>query len=198
MKRAFHLLLGGLALTLIAACAPTTRITLLPEADGKPSAVQVSAEGQSHTLNQPYQTATATRTGALQAGNTTAEAVQASYPNLIQLRPPAAQRYTLYFAAGGTELTPESAAQLPKVLADARARAGGEVIVVGHTDRVGALEANDKLSLQRAGVIRDVLVRQGLAPALVEAVGRGEREPLIPTADEVDEPRNRRVELLVR
>lgn len=198
MKRPARLLLGTLVLALTAACAPTTRITLLPEADGQPSAVQIRAEGQTQTLNQPYQTAAATRAGALQIGSTTAEAVQASYPNLIQLRPPKPARYTLYFAAGGTELIPESTAQLPKVLADVRARAGGEVIVVGHTDRVGALEANDQLSLQRAGVIRDLLVRQGLTPALVEAVGRGEREPLVPTADEVNEPRNRRVELLVR
>ena len=36
------------------------------------------------------------------------------------------------------------------------------------------------------------------ATALIEAVGRGEREPLVPTADEVDEPRNRRADILVR
>jgi flagellar motor protein MotB len=43
-----------------------------------------------------------------------------------------------------------------------------------------------------------VNVSRGFNAGLIEAVGRGEREPAVPTADDVDEPRNRRVEILVR
>jgi outer membrane protein OmpA-like peptidoglycan-associated protein len=43
-----------------------------------------------------------------------------------------------------------------------------------------------------------MLIERGLDAALVRAVGRGEREPLVPTADEVGETRNRRVEITVR
>ena len=196
--RSLRLWLGAGVLALVSACAPTSRVTLLPQADGKPSAVQVSAEGQTQVLDQPYQTATAYRIGSLQAGSTSAEAVRARHGELIQLRPPAPQRYTLNFITGGTDLTPESAALLPEVLAAARARSGGEVLVVGHTDRVGSVEANDKLSLERARAVRELLIRQGFSPDLIEAIGRGEREPLVPTDDEVAEPRNRRVELVVR
>jgi outer membrane protein OmpA-like peptidoglycan-associated protein len=43
-----------------------------------------------------------------------------------------------------------------------------------------------------------VLIARGVAPGNVVAVGRGKREPAVPTADGVAEPRNRRVEILVR
>ena len=73
-----------------------------------------------------------------------------------------------------------------------------ELVVIGHTDRVGRAEANDELSLRRAEAVRAMLVRAGIPAAQIETAGRGEREPLLPTADEVAEPLNRRVEINVR
>ena len=52
------------------------------------------------------------------------------------------------------------------------ARAGGEIVVTGHTDRHGSLEANDRLSLERAQSIRTLLVERGFRPELIEAVAR--------------------------
>jgi outer membrane protein OmpA-like peptidoglycan-associated protein len=73
------------------------------------------------------------------------------------------------------------------------------VAVIGHTDRVGSVAQNDALSLQRAErVRRDVAQQLGIAPDRIAAAGRGEREPLVETADEVAEPRNRRVEVTIR
>jgi len=83
-------------------------------------------------------------------------------------------------------------------MAEVRKRPAPDVIVVGHTDRVGYLQDNDRLALKRAEKMRAELLRQGLPADSVLAAGRGEREPLVPTADEVAEPRNRRVEMLVR
>ncbi len=70
--------------------------------------------------------------------------------------------------------------------------------MIGHTDRVGTLEANDALSLRRAEAVRALIIERGFEAARVRAVGRGERQPLVATDDEVDEPRNRRVEIVVR
>ena len=105
---------------------------------------------------------------------------------------------SLQFQTGTSRLTPESMAQLPAILAQAKARVGGEMVVVGHTDRVGLPRANDVLSLQRARAVRDLLIAQGFQPELIEAVGRGEREPVVPTEPNVNEPRNRRAEIVVR
>lgn len=70
--------------------------------------------------------------------------------------------------------------------------------MIGHTDTVGDAAANDRLSLQRAQAIRERLLREGFDPERIVAIGRGEREPAVATGDEVNEPRNRRAELIVR
>ena len=58
--------------------------------------------------------------------------------------------------------------------------------------------ANDALSAKRAQAVREQLAGEGVPVEKMEVAGRGEREPLVPTADEVDEPRNRRVEISIR
>jgi outer membrane protein OmpA-like peptidoglycan-associated protein len=73
-----------------------------------------------------------------------------------------------------------------------------EVQVTGHTDRVGSVASNDSLALERAQAVRDMLIQRGLQASFIRPVGRGEREPLVPTPDEQEEPRNRRVEVIVR
>jgi outer membrane protein OmpA-like peptidoglycan-associated protein len=77
-------------------------------------------------------------------------------------------------------------------------RPAPEIVVIGHTDRVGAVPYNDTLSLRRAERVRDELVKVGIAADRIRVAGRGEREPLVPTADEVAEARNRRVEINVQ
>ncbi len=195
-----HALVGlSLALTaLLTACAPTTRVTLLPQASGKASAVEVTTGKGSQRIDKPYQVAEVGRSGNLSQATTTAEAVRERHPQLLALQPPPAERFTLEFDPGTSALTPESLTRLEAVIRNAQSRAGGEIIVTGHTDRQGSLEANDALSLERAKAVRALLVERGFNAERIEAVGRGEREPLVPTDDEVAEPRNRRADIEVR
>ena len=184
-----------LALT---ACAPATRVVLLPQPDVASAAVTVQSRTAQVVLAQPYAVAEVRDSGAVEQTQTNAEEVRQRYDQLLSVQPAAAQRFTLYFQPGGAQLTPESSAELAEVLAHATERPGGEVVVIGHTDRVGAAEANDALSLQRAQAVRQLVVERGFEPARVEAVGRGERQPLVATADDVAEPRNRRAEIVVK
>ena len=186
------------ALAVLAACAPATRVTLLPQSNGLPSAVVVTTAKGSQVVARPYQTANIQRDGSLALENTSAQDVRKSHPQLIALQPAPPETFVLEFETGTSDLTAASQARLPDVIARAKARAGGEIVVTGHTDRQGTLEANDALSLQRAEAVRNLLIAQGFQAALIEAVGRGERDPVVPTDDEVVEPRNRRAELLVR
>ena len=55
-----------------------------------------------------------------------------------------------------------------------------------------------QLARSRADFVRAILLEKGLADRYIFAVGRGEREPLITTEDGIEEPRNRRVQVLVR
>ena len=70
--------------------------------------------------------------------------------------------------------------------------------MIGHTDRVGSVEGNDALSKTRAQTIGAVLIEGGVPADKLETVGRGERDLLVPTEDEVNEPKNRRVEINLR
>ena len=80
----------------------------------------------------------------------------------------------------------------------ARERPGGEIVVIGRTDRVGSAQSNDALSLPRARAIREKVIADGFDPNRITAAGRGERDPAVATDDEVAEPRNRRTEVIVR
>ncbi len=190
---------GGLVAALsLSACAPITRVVLLPQADGSTSSVIVKSAKGEQILSTPYQRVSGQEEKQLQADATTAAEVQKSYPQLFAAKPPEPTRYILNFMPGGTTLTPESQAALPSILDDVTKRRGADMVVTGHTDTTGALLANDELSLKRAQAVTQLLVSAGAPDNRTEAVGRGKRELLVKTADEVDEPQNRRVEIVVR
>ena len=186
------------ALLSLAACAPATRVVLLPQEGLPTAAVTVQARQGQVVLAQPYAVAEVASSGSVDTAQTDAQQVEKRYGQLLSVQPAAEQRFTLLFMPGGAQLTPESSAALADVLARATERPGGEVIIIGHTDRVGSVESNDTLSLQRAQAVRQLVIDRGFDPNRVEAVGRGEREPVVQTADEVEEPKNRRAELVVR
>lgn len=173
------------------------RIVLLPQADGTPSGVVVRSAGGEAVLSQPYATAIATP-DRVDAADASADAVRARYPALYDAMPPARRSYMVHFEIGSDRLTPDSAVRLKDILAEVAMLPVPEVVVVGHTDTVGAEGLNDGLSMQRARRVRERLVEGGLDPRRIEAVGRGKRELLVPTANEVPEPRNRRVEIQLR
>jgi OOP family OmpA-OmpF porin len=182
----------------LVACTPLSRVTLLPEPEGRATAVLVQGVSGAQVLDQPYAMAAVQRTGVVDRAQTTVDEVKQRHGALLALQPPGVQRFVLQFEPGTATLTPESQAQLPGILVQARALPGGELVVVGHTDRTGSPQANDVLSQQRAQSVRNLLIAQGFQPELIEAVGRGEREPVVPTEANVDEPRNRRAEIIVR
>jgi outer membrane protein OmpA-like peptidoglycan-associated protein len=66
---------------------------------------------------------------------------------------------------------------------------------VGHTDTTGSATSNDELGRKRALIVRNLLVAAGLDASAVEATSHGESDPLVKTADDTYEPRNRRVEV---
>jgi outer membrane protein OmpA-like peptidoglycan-associated protein len=120
------------------------------------------------------------------------------FKEALDAQPMAPARFVLYFVEGGDTLTTESQREVDNVLGEIKKRPAPDLIVVGHTDRVGSVADNDRLALRRAEKVRSQLIAQGLSADNISASGRGEREPLVATADEVAEARNRRVEILVR
>ena len=190
--------LGALLLAAVG-CAPATRVVLLPQADGSASAVIVETEGkQQAMLDQPHKEARVFSADNVRTRQSDPEAVERRYGELLAAAPPPVLRHTLHFNLGTAQLTDESLKKLQDVLEEAMQRPGGEIIITGHTDSLGDMRTNDALSLRRALAIREMFIERGFDPQRVDAAGRGEREPLYPTADGVSEPRNRRAEIIVR
>lgn len=207
--RLYALLTGAAAaLTLVlAGCAQppkpkpapqySERVILLPSNDGKPSAVVVRRATGEQELAAPYQALELAAGKELPVQVSPAE-VSRRYGGVLAVQPARPFSYTLYFTTGTAELTAQSRASLHEVREKIKGFPAAQVTVTGHTDRVGAPEANDELSLKRAGAVRDMLVQIGIPRDDIEVVGRGEREPLVPTPDGKAEERNRRVEIKLR
>jgi outer membrane protein OmpA-like peptidoglycan-associated protein len=174
-------------------------VIVLPAPEGKKiGGVVVMRDGQQQVLDSPYAASRVSGTGSLEASRASPAEVQQSFSDVLTALPPRPAKFVLYFITGKDVLTDESAIELRSVLAEMKKRPVPDVLVIGHTDTQGDLESNDELSRMRAEKVKGFLVGIGVAPERIKVAGRGERELLVPTADNVDEPRNRRVEINVR
>lgn len=190
-------LLIALTACILNGCAHRETVALLPGADGKTGSLSVKSREGSIRLDEPYATADV-RGESVRATHLTQGEVTEKFSAALDARPQEPVRFRLYFIEGSDQLTPESEQQMPRIFNEIKNRPAPDVQVVGHTDRVGSVPDNDRLAFKRAGKIREDMIQQGLGAENIVASGRGEREPLVVTDDEVSEPRNRRVELYVR
>ena len=108
------------------------------------------------------------------------------------------KNFIVFFDFDRSDLSPQSRATI-KQAADASKTGGVQRVgVTGHADKSGPDAYNMALSLRRANNVKDELVRDGVPAASIVVVGRGESQPLVPTADGVREPQNRRVEIVLQ
>ena len=107
-------------------------------------------------------------------------------------------RVVLRFQFDSEELTRDSRDELPSLVRQVRDRPAPEVIVIGHTDTVGANDLNLQLGQRRADSVRRILVDAGVSPDFIETRSHGEADLAVRTGDETPQPENRRVEITLR
>lgn len=188
---------------LLGACAaaPNTRelVVLVPDQSGTTGAVVVTnPRGSSAVLDKPYTAALLEKGDPVAPPPVEREQVTKLFTHAIAAQPERPISFQLYFLEDSDEYTVASKDAFEKVFVEVARRKVAEIAVIGHTDRVGPVEYNDTLSLRRAERVRKDFVERGIPSNSISVAGRGEREPVVPTADEVSEPRNRRVEINVR
>jgi outer membrane protein OmpA-like peptidoglycan-associated protein len=193
------------AVLLLAACATPgthpprpTLFAVVPGADGHIGAIVVQAEGERRVIDKAYGAQRILPDGSVRAEQLSEAQVRRDFGPTLDALPGRPTSFTLYFLEGRDELTEDSRAELERVFSELRRRPLPDVMVIGHTDTVGGLAYNDRLSLARAERLREMLVSLGIPAARIQAAGRGKREPLVATDENVSEPRNRRVEISVR
>lgn len=189
----------ALLLLLCTGCAGPQVVTL-PDEDGTPAdvvALKPPKPGETVVVEATRSARTTRPRFQLRAGSLAA--LTPAQRRLIETLPRSPQAFTLYYEEGTARLVPSSRPQLEALLAEVRARgAWVDVQVSGHTDRKGQDGDNDRLSQERAEAVLAQLATEGVPLDRMTAVGRGERDPRVATADGADEPANRRVEVVVR
>lgn len=191
---------GGLILAAaLAGCATTDRVVLLPDDNtGKVGKINVvGRDGGEVLIDGAYEEARAGG-GKVRSQDLDSDAVRKEFGKELSALPARPVFFTLYCLQDSDQLTAESQAMLPSVLAETTKRPAPEVVVIGHTDNTGSDEHNDKLSLARAEAVRGQLAAFGFDQAHIVVAGRGSRAPLVPEQPGMPEPRNRRVEIEVR
>ncbi len=104
--------------------------------------------------------------------------------------------YLVFFDFDKSNLRVDAKKILDQALADAKSKRALSFRVTGHTDTVGTVAYNMKLSQKRADSVKAYLMSKGTANNNVGTVAKGKSEPLVPTKDGVREAQNRRAEIV--
>jgi OmpA-OmpF porin, OOP family len=103
----------------------------------------------------------------------------------------------LNFETGSTQLTPESMPTVDSLVMILKAYPAVAVRLEGHTDSTGDAAANKKLSLDRAIVIKEIMIKSGIPEGRIGTDGYGQENPIAPNETEEGRAKNRRTELVV-
>ena len=187
-----------LLLTTVSCSSTKALIVLLPDENGPHGAAAISKGNGVTVLDVPMTAARVDSQGRVEKEAITQAEVDQNFAEVLAALPPQPISFTLYFEEGSTVVLKDSKNTLMELFAEVARRQAAEVEVVGHTDTLGKASDNDRLSEERAQAVREMLIEQGLKSNFIRAVGRGSRKLLVPTPENVREPRNRRVEVIVR
>jgi len=109
-----------------------------------------------------------------------------------------ARSYLVFFGFDKSDLTPEAQRIVRTAALNTQEAPVTRIDVTGHTDRAGPAAYNNRLSQRRATTVKRELMANGVPEKDIVIYAKGETDPLVPTADGVREPQNRRVEIVLK
>lgn len=173
-------------------------VALLADADGTTGKVQVTTTTGVTQLDKALQ-GTRFVGPSGQTFDVSQDKIDKDFGAAMAAAPRKPVSFLLYFQAGGAKLTPESEVDALRIAEEISKRPVPDISVIGHTDTAGDDDANEKLGLQRATGIA-ALISNGnkIDAGKISIESHGEKNPLVSTPDNTNEPRNRRVEVTVR
>jgi len=128
----------------------------------------------------------------------TEEQTSAPYtpPPMAAPAPTAPRSYLVFFDFNKSDLTSQATQIVDQAASNAGPAHVTRLTVTGHTDTVGSDAYNMRLSRRRAESVAARLEKDGIPSSEIEIVAKGKRDLLVPTADGVREPQNRRVQIV--
>lgn len=185
---------------LIAACGHQEMVVLVPDPGGSVGQITVSNAAGTVSIDQAnYATEVSdSTTPPTPPTLKTATEIENTFGDVLNRQPPPPVHFTFYFKSDSEQLLAKSRDKLPDIIEAIDKRMPTRVSVVGHTDTMGDKTYNLNLSMRRAVAVKDLLVSNGIDPGIIDVSSHGEENPLVKTADNVANARNRRVEVVVR
>ncbi|MDA8124474.1 MAG: OmpA family protein [Deltaproteobacteria bacterium] len=178
---------------------PVTQVILLPNPDGKVGSLEVASEEGAQLLSRPWQSTESSGKAMPSAPQVLDETeVRRLFADALEAEPLPPVSFIIYFKSDSATLSKDALAVLNEVNIAIGKRKSTDIIVSGHTDAVGAADYNRTLSLKRAKAVADALASKGVDRQSIAITYHGKGNPLLPTPDNVPEPKNRRVEITVR
>jgi outer membrane protein OmpA-like peptidoglycan-associated protein len=177
-----------------------SKIVLVPEDDGKVGEISVATFAGAQILNKPWEATELVSPNALPSAPKVMDEAEVKniFKEALAALPIPSIIHIIYFESGNAALTSGSLQAVQEIIEEIKSQKSNQIMVLGYTDTVGAVEYNRKLSQRRAKSVADVLVSKGVEDAIIEIEYYGKEGLFIKTPDGVNEPRNRRVEIIVR
>ena len=179
---------------------PSNTTVVLLDNNKTHNAIVVKTDAGSTVIDKPleYVTLTSKKEPPSKKMEMDKKTVEKKFKSVIVALPPKPVHVLLYFKQDSNQLTNESINKLPQILKYIRERTPCDINIIGHTDTKGSQKYNVKLGMKRAQMVKRWIVSQGVKTNNIKVQSYGEADPLIKTGDNVSEPLNRRVELLIK
>jgi iron complex outermembrane receptor protein len=117
-------------------------------------------------------------------------------PPVVAPAPSVPKSYLVFFDFNKSDLTSQAVSIVDQAAHNAGPAKVTKLEVTGHTDTVGSDAYNMRLSRRRAESVAAQLEKDGIPSSEIEIIAKGKRDLLVPTADGVKEPQNRRVQIV--
>jgi len=189
-----------LVLMLAAGCSPRHTVILTPDPDGHVGKAIVLTDGGRQILENPYGMTTVS-SGSSSPGTITIasqEFIALTFADVLAIQPPPADKFIIFFHTNTTNMVPESRKTMTAIFDAIKHRKPILISISGHTDASGSDKMNEILARNRSQAISELLVEKGFDINRLTVTSHGKGNQLVITPDGVSEPRNRRVEVIVR
>lgn len=200
IHRNLLLVISVVILLLSSGCAKKTMVVLLPDPDGKVGHITVANNAGSVDITEASEATVVKGRKAIPSSpeKLSDDKIAADFSLVLSVLPEQPEHFLLYFKKQSKVLADEAKQIIPEILKAIEKRKSQDISVVGHADTAGNPQYNLWLSKKRAAAVSSLLVEEGVEPIYITTTSHGEKNLLIKTADNVSEPRNRRVEVVVR